>query len=289
LRLIVSESVSVPGILRDGWHDRAPAVSLQILAKLGEGGMGVVYKARDTHLDRVVAIKVLNGVGGAADADRRRRFTREARAASALNHPGIVTIHDIASDDAVDFIAMEYVQGKTLAQLIEHKTLTMGTAVKYAARAAEALAKAHAVGIVHRDLKPSNIMVTDDGLVKILDFGVAKLTARGEDEDTPGATETHTASLGVLTADGGSSALRPTCRRSRRPDRRSMRGRTSSVSARCCTRVHDHTWRRGQSQRLAGRQARRLYMEWRETRQHRHLRQANRCGHTTAGHNRPCP
>ena len=151
----------------------------EILAKLGEGGMGVVYKARDTHLDRFVAIKVLPPES-LADPERKRRFTQEAKAASALNHPAIVTIHDITHADGTDFIAMEYVQGKTLGELIGRKGLRLKDTLTYAIQAAGALAKAHAVGIVHRDLKPSNIMVTDDGLVKILDFGVAKLTTSND-------------------------------------------------------------------------------------------------------------
>jgi len=157
----------------------------EIVEKLGEGGMGVVYKARDTHLDRFVAIKVLPP-GKVADPERKRRFVQEAKAASALNHPNIVTVHDIASDGGVDFIAMEYVAGKTMDRLIGHKGLGLKETLDHTIQAADALAKAHAVGIVHRDLKPSNIMVTGDGRVKILDFGLAKLTetALGEDEAT---------------------------------------------------------------------------------------------------------
>ena len=175
----------------------------EIVAKLGAGGMGVVYKARDTRLDRFAAIKVLTG-DALSDPDRRRRFSQEARAASALNHPGIITIYDIASDQNGDFIAMEYVQGKTLEQMIERKALTLKHALDYAIQAAQALAKAHAAGIVHRDLKPSNIMVTDDGLVKILDFGVAKLTARADEEDAAAATVTRTLAPSdpAQTADG---------------------------------------------------------------------------------------
>ena len=138
--------------------------------------MGVVYRARDTQLDRVVAIKVLDAEA-TSDLERRRRFVQEAKAASALNHPGIVTIYGISSDAGVDFIAMEYLAGQTLDQLIKGSTLRIPLALKYATQAAEALAKAHAVGIVHRDIKPSNIMVTTDGTVKVLDFGVAKLAA----------------------------------------------------------------------------------------------------------------
>ena len=175
----------------------------EILARIGEGGMGVVYKARDTRLDRAAAIKILSSAA-TATAEQRQRFTQEAKAASALNHPGIITIYDIASDQNVDFIAMEYVQGKTLEQMIDRRALTLKTALDYAVQAAQALAKAHAAGIIHRDLKPANIMVTDDGLVKILDFGVAKLTARGEEEvDTAAATVTRTmAGDAALTAEG---------------------------------------------------------------------------------------
>ena len=144
----------------------------EILAKAGEGGMGAVYKARDTRLDRFVAIKILSAAT-VLDPERKRRFAQEARAASALNHPNIVTIHDIDTVDGVNFIAMEYVQGKTLAELIGRKGLGLSTTLNYAIQAAAALSKAHGAGIIHRDLKPANIMVTDDGLVKILDFGVA--------------------------------------------------------------------------------------------------------------------
>ena len=175
----------------------------EILARIGEGGMGVVYKARDTRLDRAAAIKILSSAA-TATAEQRQRFTQEAKAASALNHPGIITIYDIASDQDVDFIAMEYVQGKTLEQLIDRKALTLKTALDYAVQAAQALVKAHAAGIIHRDLKPANIMVTDDGLVKILDFGVAKLTARGDEEvDPAAATVTRTmARDAALTVEG---------------------------------------------------------------------------------------
>ena len=147
----------------------------QMLEKIGEGGMGVVYKARDTHLDRFVAIKVLPPER-VADPVRKARFVHEAKAASALNHPGIVHIYDISSDGGIDFIAMECVAGKTLDQLIPRKGMRLNEALKIAVQTADALTKAHAAGIVHRDLKPSNIMVDDDGRAKVLDFGLAKLT-----------------------------------------------------------------------------------------------------------------
>ena len=150
----------------------------RILDKIGEGGMGAVYKAQDTHLDRFVAIKVLPH-DRMADPDRKQRFVQEAKAASALHHPNIVVVHDIAADDGLDFIVMEYVEGKTLDQLIGRKGLKINEALGYAAQIADGLAKAHASGIVHRDLKPTNVMVTPEGRVKVLDFGLAKLVEGG--------------------------------------------------------------------------------------------------------------
>jgi eukaryotic-like serine/threonine-protein kinase len=165
----------------------------RITEKIGEGGMGLVYKARDTHLDRTVAIKVLPEEA-VADPERKRRFIQEAKAASALNHPNIIDIHDINTDAGVDFIVMEHVAGKTLDQRIGRKGLRIGEALKYAVQISDALAAAHAAGIVHRDLKPSNIMVTETGLVKVLDFGLAKLTqpAQGEASGTVSSVESLT-------------------------------------------------------------------------------------------------
>jgi eukaryotic-like serine/threonine-protein kinase len=164
----------------------------RIVEKLGEGGMGSVCKARDSRLDRFVAIKILPH-DKLANAERKRRFVQEARAASSLNHPNIVTIYDIDSAEDTDFIAMECVTGKTLEQLIGRKGLPPGEALRYAVQIADALSKAHAAGIVHRDLKPSNIMVTEDGIVKVLDFGLAKLTE-------PVSTDDETAT--VITDEG---------------------------------------------------------------------------------------
>src|SRR5262245_42073820 len=166
-----------------------------IESKLGEGGMGVVYKGRDTHLDRTVAIKVLPA-DKVADPGRKQRFAQEARAASALNHPNIVTIYDIRSQDGTDFIVMEYIEGQTLDQLLAPKGMRPAKALKYAVQIADALAKAHGAGILHRDLKPSNVMVTDDGRIKILDFGLAKLL---EPAEPSAEATTLTASL----TDGG--------------------------------------------------------------------------------------
>lgn len=136
----------------------------ELLEKLGEGGMGVVYKARDTHLDRFTAIKFLPAEK-VADTERKRRFVQGAKAASALNHPNIVTIHDIGHADGIDYIAMEYVAGKTLDQLIGRKGLKLADALHYAIQISDALAKTHSAGIVHRDLKPSNLMADEDARV----------------------------------------------------------------------------------------------------------------------------
>jgi Tol biopolymer transport system component/predicted Ser/Thr protein kinase len=149
----------------------------KIIQKIGSGGMGVVYKARDQHLDRFVALKILP-TEKVADPERKRRFVQEAKAASALNHPDIIHIYDIASEEGVDFIAMEYVEGKTLHEQIGRRGLPLNETLKYAVQIADALAKVHSVGIIHRDLKPSNIMVNEDDTVKILDFGLAKLTEK---------------------------------------------------------------------------------------------------------------
>jgi eukaryotic-like serine/threonine-protein kinase len=146
----------------------------QITGKLGEGGMGVVYKARDMHLDRFVAVKVLQAEK-VADPERKRRFVQEAKAASALNHPNIIHVYDIDQADGTDYIAMEYVDGTTLDQRIGHRGMRVNEVLKYSVQIADALTKAHSAGIIHRDLKPTNIMVNEDGVVKVLDFGLAKL------------------------------------------------------------------------------------------------------------------
>ena len=176
----------------------------QILGKLGEGGMGVVYKARDTHLDRFVALKVLPPEK-VADPERKRRFVQEAKAASALNHPNIITIYDIDTSGGVDFIAMEYVEGQTLSRLISRRPLPLEQALDYGVQIASALAAAHRAGITHRDLKPGNVMVTGPegsghpGLVKVLDFGLAKLTEAGvPGEDQPTRTLQQQTEEGAL-------------------------------------------------------------------------------------------
>lgn len=176
--------------------------SYRIESKLGAGGMGVVYKAVDSRLDRLAAIKVLPAAA-LASADRQKRFVQEAKTASSLNHPNIVTIYDINTQEVdgqpVQYIAMEYVAGETLDKLIGRKGLRVREALKYAVQIADALAAAHAAGIVHRDLKPGNIMVTPQGLVKILDFGLAKLTGPLE---TDAYAETMHAEASPRTEEG---------------------------------------------------------------------------------------
>jgi serine/threonine protein kinase len=160
----------------------------QPLEKLGSGGMGDVIKAKDLKLNRTVALKYLRA--DQSDPSRRQRFIQEAQAASALNHPNIITIHDIISEDGADIMVMELVSGKSLDALIPRGGMRVSQIIKYSAQVADALAAAHAAGIIHRDLKPGNIMVTDRDHVKLLDFGLAKLApgAFGEDPDATNLT-----------------------------------------------------------------------------------------------------
>ena len=146
----------------------------RIIEKVGAGGMGVVYRARDERLDRDVAIKVLPA-GALADDEARTRFRKEAMALSRLNHPNVATIHDFNSEGDVDFLAMEYIPGVTLAEMLPPGGLPEPEVIRLGRQAAEALEAAHEQGLIHRDLKPGNIMVTPKGLVKLLDFGLAKL------------------------------------------------------------------------------------------------------------------
>ena len=150
----------------------------RLVEKIGEGGMGVVWKAADTKLDRQIALKILP-TELAADAERRHRFEREAKAIAALNHPNIVTIHSVEEADGVHFLTMELVRGTPLADAISKEALPLGRFFDLAVPIADALSEAHRSGITHRDLKPQNVMVTPEGRVKVLDFGLAKLREVG--------------------------------------------------------------------------------------------------------------
>jgi eukaryotic-like serine/threonine-protein kinase len=147
----------------------------RIESKLGEGGMGVVYRAFDTEFKRTVALKILRP-DLYASPDRRTRFAHEARTSAKLHHPNIVTVHDIGCEQGFDFICMEYVEGETLAQMIQRRQLGIDEALRYAIAMADALWAAHAAGIVHRDVKPANILITTDRRVKLMDFGLAKFS-----------------------------------------------------------------------------------------------------------------
>lgn len=148
----------------------------EIRSKIGEGGMGEVYLAQDTELERTVALKVLPA-DVAADQQRMNRFVQEAKAASALNHPNILTIHEIGRTDVIRFIATEFIDGETLRQRMQNGPLKLGEVLDIGVQITSALSAAHAAGIIHRDIKPENIMLRRDGIVKVLDFGLAKLTA----------------------------------------------------------------------------------------------------------------
>src|SRR5213080_2469360 len=148
----------------------------EIRAQIGEGGMGEVYLAQDTKLDRKVALKILPAEV-AAHLDRMKRFVQEAKAASALNHPNIITIYEIDETESGHFIATEFIDGETLRERALKAPLKLAESLDIATQIASALTAAHAAGIVHRDLKPENVMLRQDGIVKLLDFGLAKLTA----------------------------------------------------------------------------------------------------------------
>jgi predicted ATPase len=150
----------------------------EIVALLGAGGMGEVYRARDVRLNRSVAIKILPAAF-AADQESLQRFEREARSASALNHPNIVTVYELGQHAETHYIAMELIKGKTLREMLRSGPLALRRALEIAAQAAEGLAKAHEAGIAHRDLKPENLMISEDGFVKLVDFGLAKPAPAG--------------------------------------------------------------------------------------------------------------
>src|SRR5512139_1197453 len=160
----------------------------EILAPLGAGGMGEVYRARDPRLGREVAVKVLPEPV-AKDPERLRRFEKEARAVGALNHPNILTVHDLGTHEGSPYVVTELLEGETLREVLLKRAPTTRQVLSWAVQAANGLSAAHQKGIVHRDIKPENLFLTTDGRLKILDFGLAKLVSM-----TPTSTEAATAS-----------------------------------------------------------------------------------------------
>src|ERR1700685_817173 len=186
----------------------APGAKLgpyQIQSLLGSGGMGEVYRARDTRLGRDVAVKVLPD-HLSTDPDLKQRMEREAKAISSLNHPHICTLHDIGSQDGVDFLVMEYLEGETLAERLQRGPRPLEEALKIAIQIAEALDKAHAHGIMHRDLKPANIMLTKNG-PKLMDFGLAKSSPGLVSGSESGSLTPSTPTMSVAALTGPASPL----------------------------------------------------------------------------------
>ncbi len=169
----------------------------EIVAPIGAGGMGEVYKARDTRLDRIVAIKVL--LEHLADnPERKQRFEREAKAISQLNHPHICTLYDVGEQDGIDYLVMEYIEGETLAERIEKGPIPVDETIAIARQIAEALEAGHEAGVIHRDLKPPNVKLKEDGTVKMLDYGLAKAL----EGDTPGGADSKLSQSPTLTRHG---------------------------------------------------------------------------------------
>ena len=212
----------------------------EILSRLGSGGMGEVYRARDTRLNREVALKVLLP-SVATDPDRLARFRREAQVLAALNHQNIAHLHGVEDGDGQHALVMELVEGQTLADRIERGPLRVGEALAIARQIVEALASAHEQRIVHRDLKPANVKVRPDGTVKVLDFGLAKALEAG----APAATSEEPVDLPTITAARHharrqSSEQLPTCRRSSSRDCRSTGAPISGRSGASCSRCSPH-------------------------------------------------
>src|SRR5579862_6523269 len=174
----------------------------EIVSLLGAGGMGEVYRARDSRLKREVAIKVLPQALS-LDADRLRRFEQEALATAALNHPNILAVFDIGTGDGSPYVVSELLEGETLRERLRSGAIAQRKALDYAMQIAHGLAAAHEKGIIHRDLKPENLFITKDGRVKILDFGLAKLTQPEGGGDQASATMTHATEAGVVMGTAG--------------------------------------------------------------------------------------
>jgi serine/threonine protein kinase len=190
-----------------------------IINKIGAGGMGEVYLAQDQKLDRKVALKVLPA-DLSSNEQRMRRFVQEAKAASALNHPNIITIYEIGDQDSRHFIVTELIEGETLRQRMKHQHVRLSDILEFAIQTAGAMAAAHTAGIVHRDIKPENIMVRRDGYIKVLDFGLAKLTQpEGSTTDTEAPTKALV-DTGAGTVVGTANYMSPEQAKGKRVDGR---------------------------------------------------------------------
>ena len=229
--LLVNKAAFHPGsgspVPLDAYNAGVQVSHYRIEEEIGRGGMGVVYRAVDTRLGRTVAVKMLASEA-TTDPDRRARFIQEARSASVLNHPHIVTIYDVGEQDGATFIAMELVDGTPLDKMLRGGPLPVPDALQYAVQIVSALGVAHEAGIVHRDIKPANIVITRDGRAKVLDFGLAKLME-------PEPTDATMTGVGT-TARASSWEPRRTCRRNRRRAIRSTHARICFRSARSSTR-----------------------------------------------------
>ena len=201
-----------------------------VLERIGAGGMGEVYRAHDSRLSREVAIKILPA-SFAQDPSRLQRFDREARLLATLNHPNIVTVHEVGEADGISFFATELIDGQSLGERLRSGSLSIDAALDIATQAATALTAAHEAGVIHRDLKPDNLMIRRDGYVKVVDFGLAK----GVDPASSGAVTEQ------VTAQGSVMGTLQSCHPNRRAVWLSMRGPISSASASSFTKW----WRAG--------------------------------------------